>query len=107
MSSIDNEEHRRARRQRRDPSVVKVRLQDQQGNLRWVVAYLTDVSEGGAGLALMTRLEIGSRVLIRGNFGDNQTDAQLEAEVKWRTQGTGGVFNVGLAIVGSHPDDAA
>jgi hypothetical protein len=107
MSNIDKEEYRRTKRQRRDPSVVKVRLQDQKGNPRWVIAYLSDVSEGGAGLALMTPLEIGSKVVIQGNFGDNQTDAQLEAEVRWRTQGSGGVFNVGLALVGSRSDDAS
>jgi hypothetical protein len=55
----------------------------------------------------MTRLEIGSRVVIHGNLGEGRTDVQLDADVRWCTQGSGGVFNVGLKLVGSPSDDTA
>ena len=107
MSNTGPEERRRKSRKRSDPRVVRVHLKDQTGNSRWVIAYLSDVTEGGAGIALMTRLEIGSRVVIHGNLGEGRTDVQLDADVRWCTQGSGGVFNVGLKLVGSPSDDTA
>jgi hypothetical protein len=90
---------------RSDASVVKVRIKDQTGGSRWVIAYLSDLTEGGAGIALMTRLEIGSRVVIRGNLGESRIDIQFDADVKWCNQGTGGVFNVGLRLIGKPSDE--
>ena len=105
MSNSGPGNRRRTSRKRSDPRVVRVCLKDRSGDSRWVIAYLSDVTEGGAGIALMTRLEIGSRVVIHGNLGEGRTDVQLEADVKWCTQGIGGVFNVGLKLVGSFSDD--
>jgi hypothetical protein len=81
-------------------------LKDQTGDSRWVIGYLSDVTEGGAGIALMTRFEVGSRVVIHGNLGEGRTDVQLDAQVKWCTQGIGGVFNVGLKLIGPSDDSA-
>ena len=100
------DERRRNSRKRSDASVVKVLIKDQTGGSRWVIAYLSDLTEGGAGIALMTRLEIGSRVAIRGNLGEGKTDVQFDADVKWCTQGTGGVFNVGLKLGGKPSDES-
>jgi len=107
MPDTTPEERRRKGRKRSDPRVVRVRLEDQTTGPRWVIAYLSDVTEGGAGIALMTRLSIGSRVVIQGNLGEGRADVQLDADVKWCTQGVGGVFNVGLQLLGSHSDDTA
>ena len=92
-------QRRRTNRKRSDPSVVRVHWTDQQGSLHCATAYLSDVTEGGVGIALMTPLEIGSRVVIRGKLGENQADVELQAEVKWSVQGTGRVFQVGLELV--------
>jgi hypothetical protein len=99
-----SEERRRKCRRRGDPGVVKVLLKDQTGGVRSVTAYLGDVTEGGVGISLMTRLEIGSRVAIKGDLGEGRIDVPLDAEVKWCTQGTGGVFNVGLKLLGTYSD---
>lgn len=107
MSDTGPDERRGTSRKRSDPRVVRVRLKDRSGASRWVIGYLSDVTEGGAGIALMTRLEIGSRVVIHGNLGEGRTDVPLDAEVRWCTPGTGGVFNVGLKFVGSPSADTA
>ena len=105
MSNAEPEERRRTGRKRSDPRVVRVRLKDRNGASRSVLGYLSDVTEGGAGIALMTRLEIGTRVVIQGNLGEGRTDVPLDAEVRWCTPGTGGVFNVGLKFVSGPSDD--
>ena len=107
MADTGPEKRRRTSRKRSDPQVVRVRLTNRTGGFRWVIAYLSDVTEGGAGIALMTRLEIGSRVVIHGDLGEGRTDVRFDADVKWCTQGTGGVFNAGLELIGSHSDDTA
>ncbi len=91
-------QRRQADRKRTDPSVVRVRLKDQTGNARWATAYLRDITEEGVGLSLMTPLEVGTMVVIRGNFGDSRTDAQLQADVKWCNETSGGVYQVGLEL---------
>ncbi len=100
-----SEERRHDSRKRSDPSVVKVLLQDENGRSRWVTAYLSNVTEGGAGLSLMTPLETGSRVVIKGNLGEGRTDVQIDADVRWCARGSGGVFNVGLKLSGKRSDD--
>ena len=93
-------QRRRTSRKRSDPSVVRVRLKDQQGSPRWATAYLSDVTEDGVGLSLMTPLQIGSMVVIRGNLDENRTDVQLQADVKWCTERSDGVFQAGLQLSG-------
>jgi PilZ domain len=91
-------QRRQTNRKRVDPSVVRVRLKDQAGNARWATAYLRDVTEEGVGLSLMTPLQVGSMVVIRGTFGEGRTDVQLQADVKWCMEENGGVFQVGLEL---------
>jgi len=79
-------------------------LKDETGGSRWANAYLREVNEGGASIALMTQLEIGSQVVIQGNLGEGRSDVRMDAEVKWCTRGTGGVFNVGLKFAGKSSD---
>ncbi|MEO8051589.1 MAG: DnaJ domain-containing protein [Acidobacteriota bacterium] len=92
-------QRRQSNRKRTDPSVVRVRLKDQTGNARWATAYLRDLTDEGVGLSLMTPLQIGSMVVIRGTFGDGRTDVQLQADVKWCTEEAGGVYQVGLELI--------
>jgi hypothetical protein len=91
-------QRRQANRKRTDPNVVRVRLKDQAGNHRWATAYLRDMTEGGVGLSLMTALQLGSMVVLRGTFGEDRTDVQVDAIVKWCTEESGGVYQVGLEL---------
>jgi hypothetical protein len=91
-------QRRQNNRKRADPSVVRVRLKDQTGNPRWATAYLRDVTEEGVGLSLMTPLQTGSMVVIRGTFGEGRADVQLQADVKWCIEESGGVYQVGLEL---------
>ena len=91
-------QRRVSNRKRSDPSVVRVRLKDQSGNARWATAYLRDVTEEGVGLSLMTPLEVGTMVVLRGTFGDGRADVQLQADVKWCSEENGGVYQVGLEL---------
>ena len=40
----------------------------------------------------MTALQIGSMVVVRGNFDENRNDVQLQADVKWCAELHGGVY---------------
>jgi hypothetical protein len=73
-------------------------LQDSAGNPRWATAYLRDMTEEGIGLSLMTPLQIGATVVLRGTFGDGRPDAQVQADVKWCVEEGGGVYQVGLEL---------
>jgi hypothetical protein len=92
-------QRRQVNRKRSDPSVVRVRLKDQTGNARWATAYLRDLTEEGIGLSLMTPLEAGSMVVLRGSFGDGRNDVQVQADVKWCVEEAGGVYQVGLELM--------
>ena len=91
-------QRRQTNRKRSDPSVVRVRLKDETGNARWATAYLRDVTEEGIGLSLMTPLQAGSIVVLRGSFGEGRADVQLQADVKWCVEENGGVYQVGLEL---------
>lgn len=99
MSSAIQRRH--TNRKRTDPSVVRVRLQDSAGNPRWATAYLRDITEEGIGLSLMTPLQIGATVVLRGTFGDGRPDAQVQADVRWCVEEGGGVYQVGLELKNS------
>jgi hypothetical protein len=91
-------QRRQNNRKRTDPNVVRVQLKDQVGNARWATAYLRDITEEGVGLSLMTPLQVGSIVILRGTFGDGRSDVQVQADVKWCIEESGGVYQVGLEL---------
>jgi len=101
MTTTGRVQRRHTSRKRTDPSVVRIRLKDREGNPRWATAYLSDVTESGVGLSLMTSLQIGSMVVVRGNFDENRNDVQLQADVKWCAELPGGVYQVGLEFAAS------
>jgi hypothetical protein len=49
----------------------------------------------------MTPLQIGSMVVLHGTFGEGRTDVQLQADVRWCTEESGGVYQVGLELTNS------
>src|SRR6185437_14186739 len=107
MTNSARVQRRRSGRKASDPTVVRVRMKDQQGVARWATGYLSDLTDGGVGLSLMTPLQIGSMVVIRGNLGDERSDVQLQADVKWCAERGEGVYQAGLELAGSRPAGTA
>ncbi len=101
MTTTGRVQRRHTSRKRTDPIVVRVRLKDQEGNPRWATAYLGDVTESGVGLSIMTPLQIGSMVVVRGNLDENRTDVQIQADVKWCSERADGLYHVGLELAQS------
>jgi hypothetical protein len=54
----------------------------------------------------MTPLQIGAMVVIRGNLGEDRTDAQLQADVKWCAERGEGMYQAGLELAGIRPAGA-
>lgn len=106
MTNSSKIQRRRSSRKASDPTVVRVRLKDQHGVARWATGYLSDLTEGGIGLSLMTQLEAGSMVVIRGNLGEERSDVQLQADVKWCAERGDGVYQAGLELGGTRPAGA-
>ena len=107
MTNSGRVQRRRSSRKPSDPTVVRVRLKDQQGVARWATGYLSDLAEGGVGLSLMTPLPIGSMVVIRGNLGEERSDVQLQADVKWCMERGEGAYQAGLELAsGGRPAGA-
>jgi DnaJ domain/PilZ domain len=107
MTNSGRVQRRRTGRKSSEPTVVRVRLKDRQGVPRWATGYLSDLTDGGVGLSLMTPLQIGSMVVIRGNLGEDRTDVQLQADVKWCTERGEGVYQAGLELAGHRQAGAA
>ena len=107
MTNSGRVQRRRTSRKPSDPTVVRVRMKDQQGVARWATGYLSDLTDGGIGLSVMTPLQIGSMVVIRGNLGDERTDVQLQADVKWCSERGEGVYQAGLELAGGRPAGSA
>src|ERR1700680_497907 len=73
------------------------------GNPRWVTADLTDLSETGIGISLMTPLQVGSTVVVRGNFGAERIDARLKDHVNWCSEEINSKFSAGLEFLDGRP----
>jgi hypothetical protein len=99
MESTAKPQRRRGHRKPAGSSVIHVEIKDGMGDSRYVIANLVDVIGGGCGLALMTVLQPGSTVVLRGRFGANRTLDYLKAGVKWCIQKTDGTFRVGLEFL--------
>ena len=99
MESTAKLQRRKGYRKQAASSVIHVEMKDGMGDSRYVIANLVDVIGGGCGLALMTMLQPGSTVVLRGRFGENHTLDYLKAGVKWCVQKTDGTFRVGLEFL--------
>jgi DnaJ domain len=102
MESSAKPQRRKGHRKAAGSSVIHVEVKDGLGDSRYVIANLVDVIGGGCGLALMTMLQPGSTVVLRGRFGENRTMDCLKAGVKWCVQKTDGTFRVGLEFLDHH-----
>jgi hypothetical protein len=99
MESTAKPQRRKGHRKPAGSSVIHVEIKDSLDDSRYVIANLVDVIGGGCGLALMTMLQPGSTVVLRGRFGENRSLDYLKAGVKWCVQKTDGTFRVGLEFL--------
>jgi hypothetical protein len=79
--------------------VVRIELKDGMGNSRWATADLLNLSNRGVGVSLMRPLEVGTIILVRGKFNEQQTEGQQQSEVRWCVEAGPGTFHAGLEFV--------
>jgi hypothetical protein len=101
MRATARTQRRRARRKPAASSVIRIEMRDGMGNPRSVPADLIDIIDGGCGLKLMTPLQSGSIVIVRGKLSANHIADYLRAGVRWCIQKTDGTFRAGLQLLGS------
>lgn len=83
-------------RKKTDPQIIRLQVNDKMGNPKWVTADLLDASEGGIAISVLTPLAIGSKVMLRGKFGENRDELARPATVKWCTEKINGNLHAGL-----------
>jgi hypothetical protein len=100
MESTSKAQRRKIRRKPAGSPVIRIETKDGGNGLRWVKADLVDVIDRGCGLALMSPLQPGSIVLVRGASGENK------AGVRWCIGKTDGTFRAGLEFLAGRPSFA-
>jgi hypothetical protein len=102
MEAAVKTQRRRAQRTPAGSSLIHVEMKDGMGNPCWVTANLVDVIGNGCGLALMTVLQSGTTVVVRGKLGESRT-LDHKAGVRWCIAETGGTFRAGLEFLDRQP----
>ncbi|MEO8100196.1 MAG: DnaJ domain-containing protein [Acidobacteriota bacterium] len=92
-------QRRRSNRKKADARVIRIQFNDRMGHPKWLTADLIDVSETGARIALMTSLNVGGRITVRGKLDDNRPALENLATVKWCTEQINGNFHAGLEVI--------
>jgi len=90
---------RKTGRKTSDPLVIRIQVQDGMGQPRWVTADLIDTTPSGIGVSLMTVLQPASVVTVRGRFGQDRTEVNHKAGVKWCAEAPNGTFRAGLEFL--------
>jgi curved DNA-binding protein len=98
MPTNRTEERRKTARKQSDPRVIRLQVKDRMGNPKWVTADLLDTSEGGIGIAVVSPLAIGSKVVVRGKLGEGGSEVLTSATVQWCTERAHGNFHAGLEL---------
>jgi hypothetical protein len=99
VATTTSKQRRRVSRKAGDRRVVRIEMKDHMGHPRWITADLIDNSEAGLGISLMTQLETGSTILIRGNFDANRPNVPTRVGVKWCEERDDGTFRAGLEFL--------
>jgi hypothetical protein len=97
-------QRRRESRKKSNARILRVQTPDRLGHARWITADVVDVSEGGIRIALLAPLTAGSKVVVRGDLGENQTNLTSPATVKWCTEKINGNFHAGLELGADGPN---
>ncbi len=85
--------------------VLRLRVDDGGGHLRWVTGDLLDYNEGGVGVSLRTPLAVATEVTVSGKIHDEDSrpDTLRRAHVAWCLDKADGTFRAGIQFA----DDAA
>jgi hypothetical protein len=73
------------------------------GSARWITGDLIDTSADGTAVLLTTLLPVGSKVRVRGKFGESQTDEERQGEVRWYLEERNGFFRTGIEFLDGGP----
>jgi hypothetical protein len=74
-------------------------LKDGLGRSRWITADTFDRATGGIGITIMSPLQIGSVIPVRGKLGEDQNEIVVQANVRWCVESSVGVYRAGLEFV--------
>jgi hypothetical protein len=91
-------QRRRVSRKKSDAQIIRLQLKDYLGNPKWITADLLDTSEDGIGISVMTPLGIGSKIVVRGKFGEGRSEVVSAATVLWCAEKINGIFHAGLEL---------
>jgi curved DNA-binding protein len=96
VPTTENAHRLRATRRKCDGQIIRLQRKDRMGNPKWVTADLLDTSAGGIGISVRSLLVRDSTVVVRGKFGEDQSELEHVATVRWCTEKINGNFHAGL-----------
>lgn len=96
VTTTETIQRRKDPRKKSGPQIIRLQINDRMGNPKWVTADLLDTSEGGIAISVLTPLAIGSKVALRGKFGESRSELARSATVKWCTERINGNLHAGL-----------
>jgi DnaJ domain/PilZ domain len=96
LVTSESAQRRRDLRRKSEARVVRLQMNDRMGNPKWVTADLLDVSEAGISISVLTPLAVGAKIMIRGKFGNAQSEVATAAKVRWCTEKINGNLHAGL-----------
>jgi hypothetical protein len=98
--SIAKEPKRRKNsRKNTDPGVVRLELRDGLGRSRWITADLVDRTESGIGISLLSPLQAGLTIPVRGKLGADHAEILVRTGVKWCLETSKGDYRAGLEFL--------
>ena len=83
VATSETTQRPRPARKKSGARVVRLQLKDRMGNSRWITGDLSDTSLSGFGLFTRAQLTVGSKLVVRGNLGEERTEFVGPATVKW------------------------
>lgn len=98
VTTSEKVQRRRESRKKSDARVIRLQIKDRLGNPRWVTADLLNTSEGGIGISILTPLAVASKIVVRGDLGENRKNVVSSATVKWCSDKINGTFRAGLEL---------
>lgn len=96
MASTTERQRRQKDRRPSDPTVIRIQLKDGRGHARWITADLSNATPSGIGVSLVSVLQPGSTVLVRGLSQRGDPNAERRANVRWCAETVTGHFRAGL-----------
>jgi hypothetical protein len=98
LSTTTTTERRRKSRKTGVKAILRLQLTDGAGHPRWITADLLDRSIEGIAVAVVAPLQVGARIIARGNLRENEPEAQIAAEITWCTEQPNGRYHAGVVF---------